>query len=220
MRYYWNKVYEFLKIIGATLSLYIIQSLPLAFAMTGNATIATLLSFIVLVFMLIVYKKKDYSIKNLNKDVFAYAFIFVIFAMSSLSLISFVFNLSESTANQKTIESLFQISHIPVFITGVFIAPLIEEYIFRELFFVFILGSNYDKTQKLWMKSRKIWTAIVLTSAGFAFMHEMTSITSFLIYMSLGLGLGFIRAKSNKLEYSVIAHMVWNAFVFIVMTLS
>lgn len=217
MKYYLNKTYEFLKIVGALLSLAIIQALPLAFLMFGNQYISISVSFIVIVLILIIYAKNNFSIKNLNKDFILYSVLFVLFAVVSLSLISFIFNLTETTANQKTIESLLDISPVVVFINAVIIAPMIEEFIFRNLFFEFFLGNNYEKSHKLWMKSKRVWFSIILTSIGFAIMHQVTSISSFLIYMTLGLGLGFVRAKSNKLEYSVASHVVWNAFVFIVM---
>lgn len=217
MKYYLNKTYEFLKLIGALLGLSIIQALPMVFLLSGNRYISIAVSFTVITFMFVVYKKNNYFIENLNKDVILYSISFILFAVVSLSIISFIFNITETTANQKTIESLLNVSPIVVCINAVIIAPMIEEFIFRNLFFEFFLGNNYKKSQKLYMKSKKVWFSIVMTSIVFALMHQITSISSFLIYMILGIGLAVIRAKSNRIEYSVVSHMAWNAFVFIIM---
>ena len=219
MKYYLNKTYKFLKLIGALFSLSIIQALPMIFLLLGNKYISIAMSFVIITFMFVVYKKNNYSIENLNKDVILYSISFILFAVVSLSIVSFVFNLTETTANQKTIESLLNISPIIVFINSVIIAPMIEEFIFRNLFFEFFLGNNYEKSQKLYMKSKRVWFSIMMTSIGFAVMHQITSISSFLIYMILGIGLAVIRAKSNKIEYSVASHMAWNTLVFIVMVI-
>lgn len=91
-----------------------------------------------------------------------------------------------------------------MFVFVVIMAPLTEEIIFRGL-----IPRLFSK--KLALLGYAVGTLL------FALAHSPSNIGSFVIYFGMGSILGIIAYKSQKLEYSVLAHALNNGIAFSIM---
>lgn len=207
------------KIVLISFLLYIVQAIPMTMLMFHNVMGARILSVAVAFLIVWLYNKKGYTFKDIKLNVLYYIGGFILFSFVCMFGIGYLFNISDSSENQRIVESLVSMDVFSMLVSIVFIAPLIEEYIFRNLFFQWFFDLFDIKDEK----TTTIYSVVLIayTSSLFAFLHE-TTITSphFLIYFTMGAGLGLVRAKSKKLEYSVLTHMTWNTIIFVIMLLS
>ena len=212
-------VLNLIKIVLISFGLSILQAIPVSIIMfNSDNTISTIASLVVASVAAFIYYKNKFLFKNIKLDILYYIAGFVVFSFVSMATIGLIFNISESSENQKLIESLFAVSKVPIFIGAVIVAPLVEEFIFRNLFFKWYFNLANKGNEITDMK--KGIGLLIFTSIIFALLHETSVFSSFLIYATMGFGLGFVRFKSQKLEYSVIVHMVWNFITIIIMLLS
>ncbi|QBO36585.1 CPBP family intramembrane metalloprotease [Periweissella cryptocerci] len=140
-----------------------------------------------------------------------------IFKMYGLVILTtFVFNFLivkvnhvSDTANQENIKSVLSMNHavLVVFaLAAVFIAPFVEEFIFRGLVV------NYFFRKNNW------WFNIVLSGVLFSLVHASNNILGYLLYATVGGILAYTYKKSGQIKMSIGVHMVNNA-VAMAMTL-
>ncbi|MEA3319534.1 MAG: CPBP family intramembrane glutamic endopeptidase [Bacillota bacterium] len=157
--------------------------------------------FSLLLFLIIYLLKKDLSITVFNKEqastrkslliIFMSLFIIVI----GLIIISLLRSLLLSTPNENpTVNILksFPIMIIPM----VFMAPIIEEIIFRRILLV------------SFTKKYNLLGAVVIVSLIFAAWHQ--SLSSFPNYFFLSVVYSYSYYLSNRLMVPVILHVLWN----------
>lgn len=86
-------------------------------------------------------------------------------------------------------------------------APICEEVIHRGV--VMTLGNQCTKGK----------LGVLLSSITFSLLHlpyyDMR-LTDFISYFAFGLVLGWVYKKSNSIYWSIVAHITWNSFVFLV----
>lgn len=111
------------------------------------------------------------------------------------------------SANQQLINIM--IAHSPKYLmlllSAVF-APICEEIVFRAGFFETIF-LGYPRV------------ALIISSFVFALMHMVmspTDLASWVIYLSMGLILGFVYYKTRRVECSIAVHILWNIYAFFV----
>lgn len=116
------------------------------------------------------------------------------------------------TENQSAIEALVShvnITMVAMMIYAIFLAPVVEEIVFRGLVI------NYFFRQSWW------WANILLSGFLFAFPHmgtiptNLSDLLSYLLYMSMGMVLAFVYKKSGHLQDNIAIHMLNNALSMI-----
>lgn len=102
--------------------------------------------------------------------------------------------------NQQKVEASIQTSFLMI-VPTVFLAPIVEEFFFRKI----LIGHLFAKHK---------YIGLVVSSVIFASVHLLTgfSLVGFIMYGGLGLLLGFVYLKTNRLEASIVAHS-FNNFV-------
>ena len=116
----------------------------------------------------------------------------------------------ETPENQQLIEEIFLRSPISMAISGVIIAPISEELIFRGIFFNLFYKSE--------AKYGKIFI-ILSSSLVFGLIHETTPSLSLVYYSMIGAVLGITYLYTKDIRYSIFLHFVNNAVAFIFMYL-
>lgn len=107
--------------------------------------------------------------------------------------------LFHSTSSQNTIQLLLMVKAYPYYFIYVMIAaPIMEEIIFRRVFFANLI------------KPTNIYIAGIISACLFAFMHQDTR---FFVYVLMGLWFSFIYYKSKNIYVSTGSHILMNAFV-------
>ncbi|WP_294976308.1 type II CAAX endopeptidase family protein [uncultured Leuconostoc sp.] len=119
-----------------------------------------------------------------------------------------------TTANQTAIDNLtsnLNVTMVGMIIYGVFLAPVVEEIIFRGLVI------NYFFRQSWW------WASIILSGLLFAFPHmnaiptNLADLLGYLIYMLMGMVLAFVYKKTGNLQDSIMIHFINNAITMLPM---
>lgn len=93
---------------------------------------------------------------------------------------------------------------MPIYI--MLVAPICEELIHRGV--VMTVVDGYTKGKLGWL----------LSSITFSILHlpyDNISLTDFIKYFAMGLVFGWVYKKSNSIYWAIIAHIVWNTFVFL-----
>lgn len=104
-----------------------------------------------------------------------------------------------STSSQNTLQLLLMVKAYPYYFIYVMIcAPIMEEIIFRRLFFAGLI------------KPTNIYIAAAISAVLFAFMHRDTR---FLVYVAMGLWFSFVYYKSKDIYVSAGSHILMNAIV-------
>jgi Predicted metal-dependent membrane protease len=107
-----------------------------------------------------------------------------------------------STSSQNTTQMLTMAHSYPYyFVYILFCAPLMEEIIFRRVFF-----SNLNKITNIYL-------AAIISALFFAFMHQDTR---FVIYVAMGLWFSYVYYKSKNIYVSAFSHIIMNAVVLAV----
>ena len=132
--------------------------------------------------------------------------------------LNFIFNIlatyfyhASSTQNQKNIESLLSINNLVLIVfslSAAFIAPFVEEFIFRGLVI------NYFFTKSNW------WVNVILSGILFSLGHASTNIVSFILYATMGGVLAYIYKKTGKIKMSIAVHMVNNTIAMLLTILT
>lgn len=104
-----------------------------------------------------------------------------------------------STTSVNTLQLLLMVKAYPYYFIYVMIcAPIMEEIIFRRLFFANMI------------KPTNIYIAAIISAFLFAFMHRDTR---FMVYVFMGLWFSFVYYKSKNIYVSAGSHILMNAFV-------
>lgn len=110
-----------------------------------------------------------------------------------------------TTFNQELIEGL-DLNPIVLLLTTVLVAPFVEESIFRGL----IMGK---------ISSAQSALGLIISSLLFALIHLPTDLGSWLLYGSMGLVLGLLYRKTQRLDYCISVHFLNNLLAFFMMLL-
>jgi len=107
-----------------------------------------------------------------------------------------------STSSQNTLQLLLIVKAYPYYFLYVLIcAPIMEEIIFRRLFFANLI------------KPTNIYIAAIIAAFLFAFMHQDTR---FMVYVFMGLWFSFVYYKSKNIYVSAGSHLVMNTLVVMI----
>ncbi|WP_238333965.1 CPBP family intramembrane glutamic endopeptidase [Companilactobacillus halodurans] len=104
-----------------------------------------------------------------------------------------------NTSSQNTLQLLLMVKAYPYYFIYVMIAaPIMEEIIFRRVFFANLI------------KPTNVYIAAIISACLFAFMHQDTR---FLVYVAMGLWFSFVYYKSKNIYASAGSHLLMNAIV-------
>ena len=190
--YLWNNAYLYLiSRIGYKLSHDIVYLLIYVVSYT-----------FLLIVVPIFYKPVKNIYKNHNSS-YIYHFIILMIVIYLTSFIKSYFNLTYKIRNVEITNSF-----LIVFVSQIFIAPILEEYFFRG-----ILLNNF-------IQKKKILIGVILTSILFALAHfpllfdkNSFSLINFFDITIFGIVLAIIRVFLG-LKYSIIAHSFRNLLIF------
>lgn len=121
-------------------------------------------------------------------------------------LMNLVFHVQD-TANQANIDSLISLNTIVLIVFSIaaaFIAPFVEEFLFRGLVI------NYFFTRQNW------WLNIILSGLLFSAAHASQNIISFALYATMGMILAYVYKKSGQIKMSIALHMLNNSIAMII----
>lgn len=202
--------YTFFGLILLTL-LILFETTPAAFTIVGtwDYKINFLITVGYIIFSLAFYQifyRKQWSNKSLPEvlKVLIKGFISILILSFLLDLI-FGSKVSVSK-NQKIIEDMLQISFSPAFVMSiVLLAPIVEEYGFRE-YLPGILHRLFNKKNSRLMD----FIFLLFSNVIFSLMHMPTDLYSFLSYFNIGLVLVWVRFTTNSLKMSAYLHSLWN----------
>lgn len=104
-----------------------------------------------------------------------------------------------ASTNQTSLVSIQ--SQLPLGVFGLFLinASFVEELLYRGY---------------LWSLFPKLYQSLLITSLVFVLAHQPDSLGSWVVYGSLGLGLGVMRYKTD-LRGATMLHLVWNGLVLL-----
>jgi membrane protease YdiL (CAAX protease family) len=109
-----------------------------------------------------------------------------------------------TSRNQSAIEQLFNQTPLWTFVDGVVIAPIMEELIFRGLFFEFFFKGDRPAVKVV---------GILINGAVFGALHDTG--LSFPIYAMMGCLLAWTYVHTKDLKYSMSIHILNNLISFI-----
>ncbi|KRL42948.1 CAAX family protease [Companilactobacillus mindensis DSM 14500] len=182
--------------LGTILSLLKITGSPYFIALTIGSIVAAGL----MIYLVKLSGPNDLEEKTtLNHDL-QWIIVGTVGAIALQYLIGFADQLIfHSTSSANTMSLLLMVKAYPYYFIYVMIAaPIMEEIIFRRVFFANLV------------KPTNIYIAAIISAFLFAFMHQDTR---FLVYVAMGLWFSFIYTKSENIYVSAGSHIVMNAFV-------
>lgn len=106
------------------------------------------------------------------------------------------------STNQEALDQISKQSGNMFKIMVAFIAPFVEEVIFRGMFF------NTFFTKETRMNK---WVGIVVSGFVFAYMHDPHITRFILIYWVLGCVLAWVYLRTKDLRYSMLTHILYNS---------
>lgn len=117
---------------------------------------------------------------------------------------------TSNTENQQNINHLLSYNNVVLVafsLSAVFIAPFVEEFIFRGIVI------NYFFKNKAW------WVNIILSGFLFSLGHASENPISFALYATMGIVLAYTYKKSGQIKMSIAVHMLNNgvAMVFTIL---
>lgn len=169
--------------------------------------------FIIFVYILRSYLKDQLIITKNNFGKFikltAIGLILLFIAVSVSALVMEYLGATENSENQEVLNSLVTAANfdkIALVVFSVFLAPFVEEMVFRRAVYGFLEKTN-------------IPLAIIVSGLSFGFIHVLSGdFIQLVIYGSLGLALSYMYYYSKKSIMTVVAiHMIYNLIVTIVM---
>ena len=168
-----------------------------------------LIECVTILFILVyLYKIKDIDIKSLIKwKNLKYILISVvllrIIAVGGTYLGEIIIH-EERTANDMAlinmINQLNGLMLIEFYFSKIIFGPIIEEYIFR-----YIIIGNLGKMSKI---------SMIISSILFSLAHMSTNILHWMIYFLMGMVLAIIYKKTEKIETSMLVHILNNFIAF------
>jgi len=126
-------------------------------------------------------------------------FLIILVMLIALVLATFVYNLLGITMptqpNQESLTALTTQLPIIMLFFMIIVAPIIEEYIFRELL-PHTIGVSY--------------ISFIASSILFAVVHAPFGLMGWTSYMILTAGFLYARLYRNNIYYAIAVHMIWN----------
>lgn len=165
-----------------------------------------------LIFFLIFYRND--SMGRSFKDSLKIVFLSII----SIYILSFLLDLifkgkATTSQNQEAIESMLKVSFSPALVAHmVLLAPVVEEYTFRE-----VLPGLFRKIFSRREEGLKDFLSLIFANIVFSLLHTPTDLYSFLTYFSIGFVLVMVRHFTNSLKLSALVHMTWNLLSVIIL---
>lgn len=128
-------------------------------------------------------------------------FVWLVTCLGSMFLMSVLVGIlwPVTSTNQTSLISVQSQLPLMVFILFLTNASLVEELVYRGY---------------LWSVFPKPYHALLVTSIVFALAHQPNSLGSWVVYGSLGLGLGAMRQKTDLVGATML-HLVWNGLVLL-----
>lgn len=187
--------------------------------------IALSLAFVILAIIVIwavrtYYHKRTYEIvkKRLNKrDIGINILWFIVLRIAVLIfslLIMQIYGEEQSTNDELLMKNLIDIEHLTLpiiislivfFVAITFIAPYLEEHVFRGIF------------KETVFNKMTLWSPMLISSAVFSINHASNNIITFLMYMSMGIVLYLVYNRRKNIKDSIMVHMLNNAVASITM---
>ncbi|MCM0598688.1 CPBP family intramembrane glutamic endopeptidase [Periweissella fabalis] len=152
---------------------------------------------------------KRFSSEEINTVFKTYGLILVLNIVFNYFM-KIVFN-SGSTENQANINSLLSSNVVTLIVfgfAGAFIAPFVEEFIFRGIVI------NYFFKHRAW------WLNVVLSGIIFSLGHASSNPISFALYATMGMILAYTFKKSGQIKMSIAVHMLNNTVAMIITIVS
>lgn len=128
-------------------------------------------------------------------------------------ILNMVFNIvmkmvfhSDATENQNNINALLSSNTVTLIVfgfAGAFIAPFVEEFIFRGIIISYFF------------KHRAWWLSIILSGVIFSLGHASSNPISFALYATMGMILAYTFKKSGQIKMSIAVHMLNNTVAMI-----
>lgn len=113
---------------------------------------------------------------------------------------------SDSTENQTNINDLLSSNTVTLIVfgfAGAFIAPFVEEFIFRGIIISYFF------------KHRAWWLSVILSGIIFSLGHASSNPISFALYATMGIILAYTFKKSGQIKMSIAVHMLNNTVAMI-----
>ena len=138
-------------------------------------------------------------------------------ASSALGFLGQHFGIKPQPTNLAVIEAAFAASPVFMLLFGILIAPAYEELLFRRVLF-----------GRLWASGRP-WLGVALSSAAFAFMHEIPGATGnswqatgmlWLTYAFMGAAFALVYWRTRTLWAAIGAHALNNAIALALLKVS
>lgn len=162
-------------------------------------TIFGLIIFGLLIYKLWSYFTKDFSFKtNVTKRTYIELSIFIVAIIAASSLDS----LFPESGNQKVILDQLHNNLINTVITTVFLAPIVEEIIFRGLFAKLFFPKITDVKTSFWY--------VLTTSIVFGLAHVQSFDLSIIPYILMGVILALAYIRFGDIKYNIFLHFLNN----------
>ena len=217
----WREVWDRGKWILILLAAFVLSQFPLGlsawltsrqFPLLQSGLLVGALSIVVLVVFIIGARKTKlatfdlsfFKAKDLARLVLSYL---VIFATNLLGSALLRMMNETTTSNQSTLNDLVQNSSlISTFFLIVLVAPICEEILCRGII-----------PQKIFRGKEKL--GFVVGAIVFALLHTPTNLPSVIIYGGMSTVLTWTTYKTERLEMSILLHMILNGIAFCLLAL-
>lgn len=217
----WREVWDRGKWILILLAAFVLSQFPLGlsawltsrqFPLLQSGLLVGALSIVVLVVFIIGARKTKLATFNLSffkaKDLARLVLSYlVIFATNLLGSALLRMMNETTTSNQSTLNGLVQNSSlISTFFLIVLVAPICEEILCRGII-----------PQKIFRGKEKL--GFVIGAIVFALLHMPTNLPSVIIYGGMSTVLTWTAYKTERLEMSILLHMILNGIAFCLLAL-
>ena len=217
----WREVWDRGKWILILLAAFVLSQFPLGlsawltsrqFPLLQSGLLVGALSIVVLVVFIIGARKTKLATFNLSffkaKDLARLVLSYlVIFATNLLGSALLRMMNETTTSNQSTLNGLVQNSSlISTFFSIVLVAPICEEVLCRGII-----------PQKIFRGKEKL--GFVVGAIVFALLHMPTNLPSVIIYGGMSTVLTWTAYKTERLEMSILLHMILNGIAFCLLAL-
>ena len=162
----------------------------------------TLLIFDIIQLLVFALLFKIYEIKVFNfKAITKKNTLFTVVVFLVVTLLSYIYTYlfkGIEIKNQITLEKLMQNSNIVVvFLSIVVLGPIFEELMFRV-----VVLNLFGRRWRL--------LGLLVSTLAFTLVHTPTNLPSFIIYFTMGFGLGLIYYLTDNIELAIFVHMANN----------
>ena len=217
----WREVWDRGKWILILLAAFVLSQFPLGlsawltsrqFPLLQSGLLVSALSIVVLVVFIIGARKTKLATFNLSffkaKDLARLVLSYLVIFATNLLGSALLRTMNETTtSNQSTLNGLVQNSSlISTFFLIVLVAPICEEILCRGII-----------PQKIFRGKEKL--GFIVGAIVFALLHTPTNLPSVIIYGGMSTVLTWTAYKTERLEMSILLHMILNGIAFCLLAL-